>query len=185
MKIAKITLIIFFSLGFSQLKSDEKTEEFKNKILKNIRCLICQGQSVYDSEPDFATESVEPTRRHHEIVTSCIACDCPRHARWRPRRGCRSRSRVPACRARHSRRVSVRVRTRERSRSPPWCGWDRNASPSRPSRLRRKLRKGTRTRTLSPRNSPGNPSQENNPRRTRAWTLVEESTAWANPSTKV
>ena len=55
MKIAKITLIIFFSLGFSQLKSDEKTEEFKNKILKNIRCLICQGQSVYDSESDFAT----------------------------------------------------------------------------------------------------------------------------------
>ncbi|MDB9718448.1 cytochrome c-type biogenesis protein CcmH [Candidatus Pelagibacter sp.] len=54
MKIAKITLIIFLSLGFSQLKSDEKTEEFKNKILKNIRCLICQGQSVYDSESDFA-----------------------------------------------------------------------------------------------------------------------------------
>ena len=27
----------------------------KNKILKNIRCLICQGQSVYDSESDFAS----------------------------------------------------------------------------------------------------------------------------------
>ena len=24
------------------------------KILKNIRCLICQGQSVYESESDFA-----------------------------------------------------------------------------------------------------------------------------------
>ena len=55
MKILKIFLIIFLSIGFSQLKSDEKNEEFKNKILKNIRCLICQGQSVYDSESDFAS----------------------------------------------------------------------------------------------------------------------------------
>ena len=31
-----------------------KNDELKNKILKNIRCLICQGQSVYDSESDFA-----------------------------------------------------------------------------------------------------------------------------------
>ena len=54
MKILKIFLIIFLSLGFSQLNSDEKSDEFKNKILKNIRCLICQGQSVYDSESDFA-----------------------------------------------------------------------------------------------------------------------------------
>ena len=27
----------------------------KSKILKNIRCLICQGQSVYDSESEFAS----------------------------------------------------------------------------------------------------------------------------------
>ena len=32
----------------------EKTEELKNKIAKNIRCLICQGQSIYDSQSDFA-----------------------------------------------------------------------------------------------------------------------------------
>ena len=55
MKILKIFLIIFLSVGFSQLKSDEKRDVFKNKILKNIRCLICQGQSVYDSESDFAS----------------------------------------------------------------------------------------------------------------------------------
>ena len=55
MKILKIFLIIFLSIGFSQLKSDEKNEELKNKILKNIRCLICQGQSVYDSESEFAS----------------------------------------------------------------------------------------------------------------------------------
>jgi|TARA_B110000902_G_scaffold117752_1_gene138118 cytochrome c-type biogenesis protein CcmH len=55
MKILKILLIIFLSIGFSQLKSDEKSDVIKNKILKNIRCLICQGQSVYDSESDFAS----------------------------------------------------------------------------------------------------------------------------------
>ena len=55
MKILKIFIILFLSIGFSQLKSDEKNIELKNKILKNIRCLICQGQSVYDSESDFAS----------------------------------------------------------------------------------------------------------------------------------
>ena len=54
MKILKIFIIIFLFIGFSHLKSDEKNKELKSKILKNIRCLICQGQSVYDSESDFA-----------------------------------------------------------------------------------------------------------------------------------
>jgi len=54
MKILKITLVIILFMGFPQLKSEEKTDELKNKILKNVRCLICQGQSVYDSESDFA-----------------------------------------------------------------------------------------------------------------------------------
>ena len=55
MKILKTFLIIFLLMSFSQLKSDEKNNELKNNILKNIRCLICQGQSVYDSESDFAS----------------------------------------------------------------------------------------------------------------------------------
>tara|TARA_B100000795_G_scaffold186425_1_gene141681 strand:+ start:166 stop:549 length:384 start_codon:yes stop_codon:yes gene_type:complete len=55
MKTLKIFLIISLLTGFSQLKSDEKNNVFKNEILKNIRCLICQGQSVYDSESDFAS----------------------------------------------------------------------------------------------------------------------------------
>ena len=55
MKILKIFIILFLFIGCSQLKSDEKSDELKNKILKNIRCLICQGQSVYDSESEFAS----------------------------------------------------------------------------------------------------------------------------------
>ena len=55
MKIFKIFIIVILSMNFSNLKSDEKNSELKNKILKNIRCLICQGQSVYDSESEFAS----------------------------------------------------------------------------------------------------------------------------------
>ena len=55
MKILKISIILFLSIGFSHLKSDEQNNELKSKILKNIRCLICQGQSVYDSESEFAS----------------------------------------------------------------------------------------------------------------------------------
>tara|TARA_B110001452_G_scaffold221008_1_gene193399 strand:+ start:114 stop:482 length:369 start_codon:yes stop_codon:yes gene_type:complete len=55
MKILRIFIIIFLSIGLSDLKSDEKNNELNSKILKNIRCLICQGQSVYDSESEFAS----------------------------------------------------------------------------------------------------------------------------------
>ena len=55
MKVLKIFIILFVVANFSELKSTEANDILKNKILKNIRCLICQGQSVYDSESDFAT----------------------------------------------------------------------------------------------------------------------------------
>ena len=55
MKILKIFIILFLVTSFSELKSDEVNDILKNKILKNIRCLICQGQSVYDSESEFAS----------------------------------------------------------------------------------------------------------------------------------
>jgi len=51
MRFLKIILTILliipnFSFADSQLEI--------NKITKNLRCLICQGQSVYDSDSDFA-----------------------------------------------------------------------------------------------------------------------------------
>jgi len=55
MKFLKIFIILFLATSFSGLKSDETNGVLKNKILKNIRCLICQGQSVYDSESEFAS----------------------------------------------------------------------------------------------------------------------------------
>ena len=55
MKILKIFILLFLVTNFSELRSDEINDVLKNKILKNIRCLICQGQSVYDSESEFAS----------------------------------------------------------------------------------------------------------------------------------
>ena len=55
MKILKIFILLFLVTNFSELRSDEINDVLKNKILKNTRCLICQGQSVYDSESDFAS----------------------------------------------------------------------------------------------------------------------------------
>jgi cytochrome c-type biogenesis protein CcmH len=52
MKILKIFVIIQILFYFSPLKADQNI--FQNKITKNLRCLICQGQSVYDSDSEFA-----------------------------------------------------------------------------------------------------------------------------------
>ena len=54
MKLLKNFVLFFIILSFVQITSAENNVELKNKISKNIRCLICQGQSVYDSQSDFA-----------------------------------------------------------------------------------------------------------------------------------
>ena len=54
MKLFKFFLIIILIFNFTNLNSQEINIEMKNKISKNIRCLICQGQSIYDSNSDFA-----------------------------------------------------------------------------------------------------------------------------------
>ena len=52
-KIKYLTIISFFILIFEgDIQADSSTEV--NKISKNLRCLICQGQSIYDSQSDFA-----------------------------------------------------------------------------------------------------------------------------------
>ena len=56
MKILKLFLIIiFFIANFAKVNSTENKDDLLNKISKNIRCLICQGQSIYDSQSDFST----------------------------------------------------------------------------------------------------------------------------------
>ena len=52
MKILKLFFIIFFIISSSNLEAN--MDDIKIKITKNLRCLICQGQSVYDSDSEFA-----------------------------------------------------------------------------------------------------------------------------------
>jgi len=52
MKILKLFFIIFFIFSLNNLEAN--TDDMKIKITKNLRCLICQGQSVYDSDSEFA-----------------------------------------------------------------------------------------------------------------------------------
>ena len=52
MKILKLIFIFFCVFSFNYLKASN--EDMKSKITKNLRCLICQGQSVYDSDSEFA-----------------------------------------------------------------------------------------------------------------------------------
>ena len=46
-----IKALILFLLIFSESYGDEN---LSNKILKNLRCLVCQGQTVQDSNSEFA-----------------------------------------------------------------------------------------------------------------------------------
>ena len=48
----KILLLVFFLNLSVNLYSNELVEE--SKIHKNLRCLVCQGQSIADSNSDFA-----------------------------------------------------------------------------------------------------------------------------------
>ena len=54
MRLIKYILLILFFLSFQKLSIANNISSEVNKISKNLRCLICQGQSVYDSQSDFA-----------------------------------------------------------------------------------------------------------------------------------
>ena len=48
----KYIIIIIILFNFTLLNAQDKNLE--SKITKNLRCLICQGQSIYDSDSEFA-----------------------------------------------------------------------------------------------------------------------------------
>ena len=52
MKFLNFFFVISVIFTFNFLKADEINSQ--KKITKNLRCLICQGQSVYDSDSEFA-----------------------------------------------------------------------------------------------------------------------------------
>ena len=52
MKLIKYILIFFLIMNLNLVNAQEKN--LQNKITKNLRCLVCQGQSIYDSDSEFA-----------------------------------------------------------------------------------------------------------------------------------
>ena len=52
MRLIKLFFVILIIFNFSLLKV--KASSLEDKISKNLRCLICQGQSVHDSDSEFA-----------------------------------------------------------------------------------------------------------------------------------
>ena len=54
MKFKKFILLIILSTFFHQTNAIADNDVVVDRISKNLRCLICQGQSIYDSQADFA-----------------------------------------------------------------------------------------------------------------------------------
>ena len=54
MKFFKYLIIILFATNLNISNAQDQDKELQSQITKNLRCLICQGQSVYDSDSEFA-----------------------------------------------------------------------------------------------------------------------------------
>ena len=54
MKYLKYIIILFLISNINLSFADEHETQLQNEITKNLRCLICQGQSIYDSDSQFA-----------------------------------------------------------------------------------------------------------------------------------
>ena len=74
MKYFKYLVIILVILSLNKLFAQDQNIDLKTKITKNLRCLICQGQSVYDSDSDFANslkiiveKKLDEGQEEHEI----------------------------------------------------------------------------------------------------------------------
>ena len=52
MKLFKLLLVCFILINVSL--SHAQDNHLYSKITKNLRCLVCQGQSIYDSDSEFA-----------------------------------------------------------------------------------------------------------------------------------
>jgi len=53
MKFLKYLTVLILISNFNFLNANSE-DNLENRITKNLRCLICQGQSVYDSDSEFA-----------------------------------------------------------------------------------------------------------------------------------
>ena len=82
-KLLKIKILIIFILTFLSFKntaiSSSFSEEQTVNITKNLRCLICQGQTIHESNSDFAESmkkyiksELENGKTNDEVFSSLI-----------------------------------------------------------------------------------------------------------------
>ena len=82
-KLSIIKLLIYFFLIFTTLKSVAVSSTYSEQqtinITKNLRCLICQGQTIHESNSDFAESmkkyikgELENGKTNDEIFSSLI-----------------------------------------------------------------------------------------------------------------
>ena len=82
-KLSVIKILIYFFLISINLKaiamSSSYSDEQTINITKNLRCLICQGQTIYESNSDFAEsmkkyikEELENGKTDEEIFSSLV-----------------------------------------------------------------------------------------------------------------
>ena len=82
-KLSVIKIFIYFfliSINFKSIAiSSSYSEEQTNNITKNLRCLICQGQTIHESNSDFAESmkkyiksELENGKTNEEIFSSLI-----------------------------------------------------------------------------------------------------------------
>ena len=77
MKLIKYLIIIFFIFNFNSVNAQDK--KLEAKITKNLRCLICQGQTIHESNSDFAESmkkyikgELENGKTDEEIFSSLV-----------------------------------------------------------------------------------------------------------------
>ncbi len=82
-KLSVIKIFIYFFLVFINFKSIalalSNSEEQTTNITKNLRCLICQGQTIHESNSDFAESmkkyiksELENGKTNEEIFSSLV-----------------------------------------------------------------------------------------------------------------
>ena len=82
-KLSVIKIFIYFfliSINFKSIAiSSSYSEDQTNNITKNLRCLICQGQTIHESNSDFAESmkkyiksELENGKTNEEIFSSLI-----------------------------------------------------------------------------------------------------------------
>jgi cytochrome c-type biogenesis protein CcmH len=75
----KKILFLIFLVSFLKIQANEPNKQYY-KIYKNIRCLVCQGQSIGDSNSEFAQtiklvvkEQVDGGKTENEIYSFLIS----------------------------------------------------------------------------------------------------------------